>query len=412
MDATQHFSEALANEYPLVWLDTLITYTLNPSRAEHTGLTNERALYLYEQIDLEEAKLQLLIKSRVFALNKKNEIELLIRRFHSSLVILLDHSLENKKRSGFKNPLISKIHKALSACLERLLAFIETRFSIYLGLEERVPATYLMMAKKEFQKRLDKIKVLAQKQTSSIPVFEILLQNLNAFIAAHPLQEEATFRSVLYRKEWLKQLEGLNWDAASDVFQVKLHELLVYMNFNSKAYIKYLTGIIEEEITAKETPVEKMDLLLFRYKAFNQLQSKPGMVLNPKYHDLKLVVGNWFVQEIRYMEKKLQWSALPLPESAKALKPVKTQHKVIDKVLLELSSDQIGLIFRAADDLRILVAKSLSQVFRSITPHLSTPYNDTLSYKGMRTQSYVAEDRDKQIAIDALERIIKKIKEY
>jgi len=30
----------------------------------------------------------------------------------------------------------------------------------------------------------------------------------------------------------------------------------------------------------------------------------------------------------------------------------------------------------------------------------------------MRSKSYVAEDRDKQIAIETLERIIKKIKQY
>lgn len=77
-----------------------------------------------------------------------------------------------------------------------------------------------------------------------------------------------------------------------------------------------------------------------------------------------------------------------------------------------MSSDQIGLILRAADELRILVAKSMSEVFRTIVPHLSTPYKDSLSYDGMRSKSYVAEERDKQIAIETLERIIKKIKEY
>jgi len=75
-------------------------------------------------------------------------------------------------------------------------------------------------------------------------------------------------------------------------------------------------------------------------------------------------------------------------------------------------TDQTGLIIRAADELRILVAKSMSQVFKTIVPHLSTPYKEDLSYDGMRSKSFVAEERDKQKAIEALQRIIKKIEEY
>ena len=73
---------------------------------------------------------------------------------------------------------------------------------------------------------------------------------------------------------------------------------------------------------------------------------------------------------------------------------------------------QTGLILRATDELRILVSKSMNEVFKTIVPHLSTPYKEDLSYDGMRSKSYVAEDRDKQIAIETLERIIKKIKQY
>ena len=82
------------------------------------------------------------------------------------------------------------------------------------------------------------------------------------------------------------------------------------------------------------------------------------------------------------------------------------------KVMCALSTDQTGLILRAADELRILVAKSMREIFKTIVPHLSTPYKKDLSYDGMRSKSYVAEEKDKQIAIETLQRIIKKIEEY
>ena len=77
-----------------------------------------------------------------------------------------------------------------------------------------------------------------------------------------------------------------------------------------------------------------------------------------------------------------------------------------------LSTDQTALILRAADELKIIIAKSMNEVFKTIVPHLSTPYKENLSYDSMRSKSYAAETRDKEIAIQTLEKIIKKIKEY
>lgn len=108
----------------------------------------------------------------------------------------------------------------------------------------------------------------------------------------------------------------------------------------------------------------------------------------------------------------LSHSVEDVPEEKFCLqKGVKSQ-KEKQKVRCILSSDQMGLILRAADDIRILEAKSMSEVFRTIVPHLATPYRENLSYDGMRSKAYVAEERDKQIAIETLEGIIKKIRGY
>jgi hypothetical protein len=105
-------------------------------------------------------------------------------------------------------------------------------------------------------------------------------------------------------------------------------------------------------------------------------------------------------------------SVIPLHEHTELTKSKANPEKPKQKVMCMLSTDQTGLILRATDELRILVSKSMNEVFKTIVPHLSTPYKEDLSYDGMRSKSYVAEDRDKQIAIETLERIIKKIKQY
>ncbi|MBW4888949.1 hypothetical protein KXQ82_04455 [Mucilaginibacter sp. HMF5004] len=88
------------------------------------------------------------------------------------------------------------------------------------------------------------------------------------------------------------------------------------------------------------------------------------------------------------------------------------QNPTLIKIICELSIDQMGIILKAADDIKLIVSRSLSQVFKSIVPFLSTSTKDSLSWDSMRSNSYHPEKRDKEIAINALEALIKKIKEY
>lgn len=93
-----------------------------------------------------------------------------------------------------------------------------------------------------------------------------------------------------------------------------------------------------------------------------------------------------------------------------------TESSVIDssstKVLCKLSTDQTALILRASDELKILISKSMNHLFKTIVPFLSTPNKVDLSYNAMRGKAYIPEERDKEIAIETLERMIKQIKEY
>lgn len=82
------------------------------------------------------------------------------------------------------------------------------------------------------------------------------------------------------------------------------------------------------------------------------------------------------------------------------------------KVLCTLSSDQIALILRAADESQILKARSMNAVFKFIIPYLSTPHKENLSAAAVRSKAYNPEEADRDAAVDALLRIIKKIQGY
>jgi hypothetical protein len=84
----------------------------------------------------------------------------------------------------------------------------------------------------------------------------------------------------------------------------------------------------------------------------------------------------------------------------------------IFKMLCRLTVDQLGIILRAADDAKVIVSNSISMIFKTIVPYLSTENRKDISWDSMRSNSYHPEESDKQIAIEALEKLINKIRDY
>ncbi|MNR22957.1 hypothetical protein D3C85_1399450 [compost metagenome] len=117
----------------------------------------------------------------------------------------------------------------------------------------------------------------------------------------------------------------------------------------------------------------------------------------------------WFSSEIRFAEKK---AAILIQEQIDGSIGSEFVEKADSKMECMLSGDQIALILRATDEARIIKAKSMNYIFKSIVPYLSTPVRRNLSYKSIRAKSYNPEERDKELAIESLEKIISKIKTY
>jgi hypothetical protein len=275
----------------------------------------------------------------------------------------------------------------------------------------RVPATYLVVSRKKLKKKIDKLKNNSTSTINDEKVNVILFDSLYSFVNSKA-NEKVTFRQVLYRKQLVKELELLRVPEREDIVGSTLIEVLIYMNFNSRTFINYFTKGVADQINCCENVAGKMEKLLFYFKEFNQIHSKDGVILNPHHQDLKTVLSDWFKHEMMYLEKRLHFSVIPLVNVDKKQNETTIIANTNDKVLCKLSTDQTALLLRASDELKILIAKSMNHIFKTIVPFLSTPNKVHLSYDSMRSKSYVAEERDKKIVIETLERMIKQIKEY
>ncbi|SDW14129.1 hypothetical protein SAMN05444410_101330 [Hydrobacter penzbergensis] len=399
--------------YTLGWLDSLITVSLNPEKTDLNTLSDEEICSVISKISEEKEKLLTILKNQIFGLTKEKQIALLVNQSHSLLIILLDQVLKYRKEQTLNKRRLKDLYNILITSLEELLSFIEVRFFAYLSLNERVPVTYLAVTGKELKQRVDKLKTKLLGQETNKELADIVLNSLYGFINRLKEDFPVTFRELLYQKDLLKELELLELPHCETCLFTTLDELLIFLNFNSKSYIGYFTRRLAERLNPNEDIADKLEMLLFHYKQFNQMHRKPGVILNPQYGDLKTELSNWFAQEIFYLEKRLHLTIVPINGGTeqKGSGSVSPKNEP-QKLLCILSVDQMALLLRAADDLKIITARSLNAVFKNIVPHLSTPYQENISYDSMRSKSYTAETRDKEIIIQTLQQVIKKIREY
>lgn len=395
--------------YPLEWLDLIITVTFNPSRTDVSAISAEQVQCVLTKLDSEVNHLKSMLKNKVFSLSKQNKIRLLIRRYHSTLIVLLDHTISNGKHPLYQREDLLAIHEKTISCLDELLSFIEVRFAAYLGMEERVPATYLAVVREELREQLEAIRNKILPAMDEKYLLDMVIACLDSFIAGNSQEEQSvSFRDVLYHRELLKSLGQLEECDRVSMHYTLLEEVLICLNFNHRSFISSFTQKTADRINMQEDVKERIHLLSLYQKELKQLITEPDKGYLYGHPLLHHTLDNWFSQELFYLEKKLHMDIVPIGNDKEA----NDERRNVYKLVCTLSEDQIGIILKAADDLRIILSRSLSNIFNQIVPYLSTPYKDELSANSMRSHTYSIEERDKEIVIETLERMIEKIKEY
>jgi hypothetical protein len=395
--------------HPLEWLDSLILQTFDPKNTTSSSISESTLSLTSENIAKESQKIQIQLKNEVFSLRKKRQIRLLIRKYHSTLIFLLDNVIENRKNTIFNAPNLSTSIDTIISALEELLSFIEIRFATYLSLDERVPITYLIVSRNELHLKLDKLQRKKWQNEIHQNIMESVISVLYQLIQSNR-GYKITYRQILYQKEFFKSIDDFDESEKSVDIYTSLDELLIRLNFNAQVYITCLINRIVSNLDMQTTLTDRMSKLLFIFKEFRQLYSNESIMFEPSQQNIKSVLHNWFKHEVAYLEREIELNASS--RTGVQTKNIDATVALDNKIECILSTDQMGLILRATDESRILKARSMSQIFKTIVPYLSTPFKKDLSYQSVRSKSYNAEERDKEIAIQTLEKIIKKIKSY
>ena len=169
--------------YPLEWFDTLISQTLSPINPTIDKLSKQDFMIISEHIEKESKNIQNSLKKEIFLLRRKREVRLQVRKYHSNLVYLLDTIIEYQKIEFDKDSQFSSVFELVQNKLEELLLIVESRFSDYLSLDERVPITYLMLSRNELEVNLKRLSAKASENLNTTSL-KIVIHNVIHFLGS------------------------------------------------------------------------------------------------------------------------------------------------------------------------------------------------------------------------------------
>ena len=366
------------------------------SNIESTSITAYTA-------DQEQKRLITYLKRVVLKQHKKRRIQLIVNGYFHAVIRLLRCAESNLEFASECSTHFCFALKSVISCLGKIAAFILDQYESYLDPDVGLEEFNLAGNWKDFR----------DLQDCSLLKSNKLLSNLlmNEFKASFydKNQPEITIRKIKYWQRLSHFISENQINACELEDFDHLEFKLIEMNFNSPSFFKYLTSKFLQKLILIDSQSQKLLQLTIFQKLFNQIPLIKDMVYNPQYDDLSIIVNKWFIQEIKFQSKKAVQTSNT--QEVVAQDSCKKPRKTTDKILCNLTVDQLALLFKAADQTKIIVARSLSAIFETIDPYLSTPHREEISDSSLRTKTYSVEERDKQLLLDCIDKLARQIRE-
>lgn len=382
----------------------MLTGYLLHSSDLHIHYPEERFLFLQENLKDQLRSLKVYACDELFkAPCEKGIYEVAYKHYniYTSLFNDLSASAELLQNKGEQHlTLLSYLKSFLKVTIE----WFDRRYPSIRFSNSQVTVTHLHKAQQQAHDAINVLKDMTASQPGLKPLTVIIEAELKLYHVPSATIR-LTYRNLKYLCKLINSI--INMDElyiTGNTFN-KVEAQLIYYNFNSRKFIIYLIDKVQQSIDTLANTSDKLISVNRFYKSLRQLCSRQDEAYNNHLQSISSILKRWLKQERRHLRLTTN-SHLP---TSKLIRESSTSKL---KISCNLSIDQLALILRAADEVKVVLAKSLRDVFNAIAPHLSTPRKEDISPDSMRSKSYSAEVKDKKITIAILEEMILKIREY
>ena len=349
--------------------DTLISTTLNPSKANLTSLTDESIQILTNQSEEEAERVKSLLIESIIDKPKIRDKQQFVQVNQAILIRLLDKLHLYRQTEGISEKIID-FYNSISEHLESTLNFIEDFFGNYFDRNEKVPVSYLKISIEELCRQLEKLKKIIEangKIDSSLS--DILINNFNEFCKNG--LKGVTYNELMYQKDLLNELLT---DKTLESEQ-SIREVLFYFNFNDDDYVAYLyqkLNVLTEPLNSK---AEKIAALRYEQKNINQLTTKLSSQLTANMPSLKEQVNQWIEEEIKFLESEQT-----------LVKPLKPETESEEKIQTSLSVAKVALLIRLMVLDKVITNRVVAHALRMVARTFATAHRENISYGSLETK--------------------------
>lgn len=342
------------------------------------------------------------LSDRVFRISKEKQVCLVIENYHNALVLLMDDTLSRH------TSLSGEIHDRIQGILEDLLYFIEKRFSAFLNPDLELPPHYIRFAQRSWKDRLERLKDRFH-DTNGKEVFRFVSGNMLRFIYADR-HRHLSLRALSYRKEIISEMEVLS-DSPKMVDPAQgLHELLVYMNYNSKGYLEVYTQQVAAKANAHANRLDREHFLQRQADTIRRLYCNTAIGLHRDKEPLKSMILSWFTRELSLFSTGVADTVVSFGRPHEQGTSFQSTQEPPLKIHCTFSSGQLALLLRALDQAGLVKAPSLSGLYKAVVPFVSTVRKPELSVDSVRSKSYLFDEKAREDTIGLLEKMIEKIR--
>ncbi|MCE7065811.1 hypothetical protein [Dyadobacter sp. CY326] len=388
--------------FALEWLDRVVN-KFNPAQASFADFEEHRLQDFSEEVMEEKGRQIAYLKKLTFQYPKKRKFQEVLDSYFGALNSLIDNAESNLTLVPIASVIPKRALELVTANLADIHAFLLERYSVSLALDVPLRKYHLAVPSIDFAQPVDSSLLIGYPSLLS------LLKELftKAFDAEN--LPNITSRQVDYWKGLNELIRGNQGRIAGDEYFCNLELLLIERNFNSTKFARYLTDRFTSQLEELASGDIRIKHLAYIQKLFNQIPVIKDLAYDRQYDDLSLTINKWFICEIEFRsrsntEKVCESTAMEIKSSGYV-------RKTADKVLCKLTVDQLAIFFKAADQSKIIAGKSLSAIFQAVAPYLSTPYKEDISHGSLRSKSYSAERRDKELVLEYIAKLMRQIEE-
>lgn len=359
-----------------------VTITVHPKNTVDLDVSETGVKTLLNTALIETENIRKHLVGSLFNLQEQNELESLVQNYQSVIIRLLDDLYAFKLKA--KNKDLIRLYTSISSFLSDILSYLETYFSKYFNVNEKIPHTCYTTITKDFELRISKLKLQLKDKPADQEVIRIIFltfEKLNEDRDKNPL----TYRKLVYLKEFLNELDlvSSNLNVNVKVLDVEIQHLLIILNFNHPAFIIHSIDKILQEVNVLETQQEKILKLKFLRKGLNQVNCMPGVALHKDTTSVKDQLVTWIDEEIIFLQSESNALKQTIADDQKNSNEI--------KINTSLSVPQLAYFIRLLVENKTITNINQTEILKFISLNFSSLKRENISYIHLRSQYYKPE---------------------